>query len=77
MSLINSTTNTVIDAIPVPTGSSGIAFNPNNGDMYVTNADSKYVSVIAPLKTTFHSGCNSTIKAGQSATCNITNTYGK
>jgi DNA-binding beta-propeller fold protein YncE len=56
----------------------GIAFNPNNGNMYVTDAGGKTISVIAPLTTTYSGGCNGTIDAGQtSAICNINTTYGK
>jgi YVTN family beta-propeller protein len=77
VSVINSTTNTVVATIPVGSGPHGIAFNPNNGDMYVANHLSNNVSVIAPLTATFSSGCNGMINAGQAATCNITNAYGK
>jgi hypothetical protein len=56
----------------------GIAFNPDNGNLYVANSGDDTVSVIAPLTTTFSDGCNGTIEsAGQSATCTVTNTYGR
>jgi DNA-binding beta-propeller fold protein YncE len=76
---LDSRTNTVIDTISLPFGSAPqfIAFNPNNGNMYVTNRGSNDVSVIAPITTTFSSGCNGTIDSGQAATCDITNTFGK
>jgi DNA-binding beta-propeller fold protein YncE len=67
----------VIATIPVGSGPGGIAFNPSNGDIYVTNTRSNSVSVLAPLTATFSSGCNGMINAGQAATCNITNTFGK
>jgi YVTN family beta-propeller protein len=77
VSVIDSTTNTVVASIPVGTGPEGIAFNPNNGDMYVANEGSFNVSVIAPLTATFSNGYNGMINAGQAATCTITNTFGK
>jgi YVTN family beta-propeller protein len=53
VSVIDSTTNSVIATIPVGSGPQFIAFNPNNGDMYVTNRGSNDVSVIAPITTTW------------------------
>ena len=68
----------VVATIPVGSTPIGIAFNPDNGDMYVANAGSNNVSVIAPLTTTFSEGCNGTIdSAGQTATCTVTNAYGR
>ena len=61
-----------------PVSPQGIAFNPNNGFLYVPNANINRVSVIAPLTTTYSDGCNGTIdNAGQTAICTITNTYGR
>jgi YVTN family beta-propeller protein len=42
----------VIDNIPVGSAPQGIAFNPNNGFLYVTNFDSGTVSVIDPSTNT-------------------------
>jgi DNA-binding beta-propeller fold protein YncE len=76
--VIDPATNTVVATIPVGDAPRGIAFNPNNGNLYVANIDSNSVSVIAPLTTTFSEGCNGTIdSAGQTATCTITNAYGR
>ena len=77
VSVIDSTTNSVIATIPVGSAPQFIAFNPNNGDMYVTNRGSNDVSVIAPITTTFSNGCSGTIDAGQAIACDITNTIGK
>ena len=64
--------------IPVGSTPIGIAFNPDNGDMYVTSAGSDNVSVIAPLTMTFSEGCNGTIDSvGQTATCTVNNAYGR
>jgi YVTN family beta-propeller protein len=79
VTVINGTTNTVVGT-PIPVGDApfAIAFNPDNGDLYVTNFGDDTVSVIAPLTTTFSEGCNGTIgSAGQTATCTITNAYGR
>lgn len=46
VSVIHSVTNHVIDTINVGVRSSNIAFNPKNGNMYVTNSESGTVSVI-------------------------------
>ena len=55
-----------------------IAFNPDNGDLYVVNQGDNTVSVIGPLTTTFSEGCNGTIgSGGQAATCTVTNAYGR
>jgi YVTN family beta-propeller protein len=48
VSVINPTTNTVIDTIPTGTTRVGIAHNPNNNHIYVTNAGSNTVSIIHP-----------------------------
>jgi DNA-binding beta-propeller fold protein YncE len=65
-------------AIPVGTQPFGVAFNPDNWLLYVANSGSSSVSMIAPLTTTFLEGCNGTIgDAGQTATCTITNAYGR
>ena len=78
VSVINPATNTVVATIPVGSNPQVIAFNPDNGFIYVTNIGSHTVSVIAPLTTTFSDGCNGTINSGgQTATCTITNTYGR
>ena len=62
----------------VEIGPIDIALNPNNYDMYVANLFGSTVSVIAPLTTTFSSGCNGAINnAGQTATCTVTNAYGR
>ena len=42
----NPKAGVVIATIPVGLGPVGVAFNPNNGDMYVVNSASKTVSVI-------------------------------
>jgi YVTN family beta-propeller protein len=47
VSVIDSSTNEVVDTIPVGAFPLGIAFNPRNNDMYVANRDSNTVSVIA------------------------------
>jgi len=54
----------VIATIRVGPAPEGIAFNPNNGNMYVANTISNTVSVIVPLTTTSSSGCNGTIDEG-------------
>jgi YVTN family beta-propeller protein len=78
VSVINPATNAVTATIPVGDSPVDIAFNQNNGNLYVTNFDGDTVYVITPLKTTFSSGCGGTIDAGQaSVTCAITNTYGR
>jgi YVTN family beta-propeller protein len=46
VSVIDSSTNHVVDTITVGIRSTDIAFNPNNRDMYVTNLESNTVSVI-------------------------------
>ena len=67
----------VTATIPVGSKPLGVAFNPDNGLLYVANLVSNTVSVIAPLTTTFSEGCNGTIDgAGQTATCTVTNAYG-
>ena len=78
ISVIYSATNTVIDTIHVGTRPFGIAFNPENGFLYVANfGGGNTVSVTAPLTTTFSDGCNGTIgSAGHNATCTVTNAYG-
>ena len=49
VSVIDTSTNTVVDNIPVGTTLQyGIAFNPANGNMYVTSIGSNTVSVIHP-----------------------------
>jgi YVTN family beta-propeller protein len=78
VSVIDGTTNTVIGTIPVGDLPDGIAFNPNNGYVYVTQFGRNTVSVIAPLTTTFSDGCNGSIgNGGQTATCTVTNAYGR
>jgi DNA-binding beta-propeller fold protein YncE len=76
--VIDPSTNIVVVTIPVGNAPFFIAFNPDNGFLYVTNGLSDTVSVIAPLTTTFSDGCNGTIaSAGQTATCTVTNSYGR
>ena len=76
--MIDGTTNTVTATIPVGSTPFGVAFNPDNGDLYVTNPGSNTVSVIAPLTTTYSAGCTGTMdNGGQSAICTITNAYGR
>jgi YVTN family beta-propeller protein len=79
VTVINGATNTVVGTpIPVGNGPFGIAFDPNNGFLYVTNSFDDTVSVIAPLTTTFSEGCNGTFSnAGQTAECTVTNAYGR
>ena len=46
-SVIDGQTNTVIGGpIPVGVGPVGIIFNPDNGDMYVADADSRYFHAV-------------------------------
>jgi DNA-binding beta-propeller fold protein YncE len=55
-----------------------VAFNEDNVFIYVANQGSNIVYVIAPLTTTFSDGCNGTFdNAGQTATCTVTNAYGR
>ena len=63
--MIDPATNTAVGA-PIPVGETpiGIAFNENNGFVYVANQDSDTVSVIAPLATTYSDGCNGTLDNG-------------
>jgi YVTN family beta-propeller protein len=80
VSVIDSSTNTVITTIRVGAAPTDIAFNPNNGNMYLANVgggSGDTVSVIAPLTTSSSSGCNGTIDGGQAATCKLVNTFGK
>ena len=45
--MIDGTTNTVVGSpIPVEDAPRGIAFNPNNGNLYVANFGSNTVTVI-------------------------------
>ena len=46
VSVIDTTTNTVIDTITVEAFPTGIAYDPVNHRMYVANNDSNTVSVI-------------------------------
>ena len=48
VSVINGATNTVMDTIPVGSAPYGIAFNSDNGNLYVTNGGGNTVSVITP-----------------------------
>ncbi len=78
VTVINGATNTVV-GVPIPVGDIpfDIAFDPNNGFLYVTNSFDDTVSVLAPLTTTFSEGCNGTIgSGGKTATCTVTNAYG-
>ena len=50
--MINSITNTVTGTIPAGIEPFGIAFNPDNGNHYVTNATDDIVSVINPATNT-------------------------
>ena len=75
--MIDPSTNTVVGTIFVGSGPIDIAFNSNNGFLYVANLASNTVSVVTPLTTIFYSGCDGTISnAGQTAECGITNAYG-
>ncbi len=79
VTVIDPATNTVM-GIPIPVGDSpfSIAFNEDNGNLYVANFNDDTVTVIAPLTTIFSEGCNGTIgSAGLTATCTITNIYGR
>ncbi|MBA3750898.1 MAG: beta-propeller fold lactonase family protein, partial [Nitrosopumilus sp.] len=46
VSVIDSSTNTVVDTIPVGDNPFALLFNPNNNNIYVANRDSGDVSVI-------------------------------
>jgi len=50
VSVIDSANNTVVKNNPVREGALKIAFNPENDDMYVTNAVNNTVSVIKTTK---------------------------
>jgi YVTN family beta-propeller protein len=52
VSVINPSINTVVATIPVGINPRGIAFNPDNGFLYVTNFGSDTVSVINPVTNT-------------------------
>jgi YVTN family beta-propeller protein len=47
VSVIDSTTDNVISTIPVGQGPQWLAFNPRNGNLYVTNSISGTVSVLS------------------------------
>ncbi len=49
VSVINPATNTVVATIPVGGGPNGVAINPTNGLVYVTNDDSNTVSVVSTV----------------------------
>ena len=44
--MLNTTTNSLVDVIPVGAGPNGIAYNPNDDKVYVTNSISGTISVI-------------------------------
>jgi YVTN family beta-propeller protein len=54
VSVIDTQNNTVSENIPVGEGALRIAYNPNNGNMYVTNVIDNTISVIetVPSKAT-------------------------
>jgi len=51
--VIDITTNTVIDTIPVGEGPRAIAFNPYNGDMYTANLLGNSISIIDTRTNTY------------------------
>jgi YVTN family beta-propeller protein len=52
VSVINGTTNTVVANIPVGLGPNGIAYNQNNGDVYVANSVNETISIVDGLENT-------------------------
>jgi YVTN family beta-propeller protein len=52
VSVINGTTNTVVANIPVGLGPNGIAYNQNNGDVYVANSVNNTISIVDGLANT-------------------------
>jgi YVTN family beta-propeller protein len=52
VSVINGTTNTVVANIPVGLGPNGIAYNQNNGDVYVANSVYNTISIVDGLANT-------------------------
>jgi YVTN family beta-propeller protein len=52
VSVINGTTNTVVANIPVGLGPNGIAYNQNNGDIYVANSVNNTISIVDGLANT-------------------------
>ena len=46
VSILNTTTNSVVGTIPVGAGPNGIAYNQDNGKVYVANSVSSTISVI-------------------------------
>ena len=52
VSVINGTTNTIVANIPVGLGPSGIAYNQNNGDVYVANSINGTISIVDGLENT-------------------------
>ena len=52
VSVINGTTNTVVANIPVGLGPNGIAYNQNNGDVYVANSVNDTISIVDGLENT-------------------------
>ncbi len=46
MSVINTSTNTVVNTVPVGTRPQGIAVSPDGSHVYVANSGSNTVSVI-------------------------------
>jgi YVTN family beta-propeller protein len=52
VSVINGTTNTIVATIPVGIGPNGIAYNQNNGDVYVANSINGTISIVDGLENT-------------------------
>ena len=49
VSVINGTTNALVETIPVGLGPYGVTYNENNGDVYVANSINGTISVINGL----------------------------
>jgi DNA-binding beta-propeller fold protein YncE len=48
--VINGTTNAIVTNIPVGLGPNGIAYNQNNGDVYVANYVNGTISIVDGLE---------------------------
>jgi YVTN family beta-propeller protein len=55
VSVINGTTNALVETIPVGLGPNGVTYNQNNGDVYVANSINGTISVISGLTNTVYS----------------------
>jgi YVTN family beta-propeller protein len=55
ISVINGTSNALVETIPIGSGPNGIAYNQNNGNVYVANSINGIVSVISGLTNTVDS----------------------